>query len=62
MIPNDDSSTGYRCTLEGCENEESEDIEVDCDICGTSWPNGEMTSWEDTYSYVCPRCENPEAW
>ncbi|MFI0472206.1 hypothetical protein ACGLWX_05705 [Halomonas sp. HMF6819] len=62
MIPNDDSSTGYRCTLEGCENEESEDIEVDCDICSTPWPNGEMTSWEDTYSYVCPRCENPEAW
>ncbi|TMS79709.1 hypothetical protein [Pseudoalteromonas sp. S554] len=62
MIPNDDSSTGYRCTLEGCENEESEDIEVDCDICGSPWPNGEMTSWEDTYSYVCPRCENPEAW
>ncbi|NEX75070.1 hypothetical protein [Aeromonas rivipollensis] len=62
MIPNDDSSTGYRCTLEGCENEESEDIEMDCDICGTSWPNGEMTSWEGSYSNVCPRCENPEAW
>lgn len=62
MIPNDDSSTGYRCTLENCENEESEDIEVDCDICGLPWSNGEMTSWEDTYSYVCPRCENPEAW
>lgn len=62
MIPNDDSSTGYRCTLEGCENDESESIEVDCDICGTPWPNGEMTSWADTYSYVCPRCENPESW
>lgn len=62
MIPNSDSSTGYRCTFEGCGNEESEEIEVDCDICGMPWPNGDMTSWEDTYTYVCPRCENPEAW
>lgn len=62
MIPNNDSSTGYRCTFEGCGNEESEEIEVDCDICGMPWPNGDMTSWEDTYTYVCPRCENPEAW
>lgn len=62
MIPNDDSQTGYRCTLEGCGNEESEDIEVDCEICGAAWANGEMTSWDDTYTYVCPRCENPEAW
>ncbi|KZN51500.1 hypothetical protein N474_23960 [Pseudoalteromonas luteoviolacea CPMOR-2] len=62
MIPNADSSTGYRCTLKDCENEESEEIEVDCDICGCPWPNGEMTSWVDTYSYVCPRCDNPEGW
>ena len=33
MIPNADSSTGYRCTLKDCENEESDEIEVDCDIC-----------------------------
>lgn len=62
MIPHGDSATGYRCTLEGCENEESEEIEVDCDICGSPWPNGDMTSWVDTYTHVCPRCENPEAW
>lgn len=62
MIPNRDSSTGYRCTFNGCGNEESEEIEVDCDICGGAWPNGDMTSWEDTYTHVCPRCENPEAW
>ena len=60
MIPDSDSSTGYKCTF--CDNEESEDIEVDCDICGCPWPNGEMTSWIDTYAYVCPRCDNPEAW
>lgn len=62
MIPNRDSSTGYRCTFNGCGNEESEEIEVDCDICGGAWQNGDMTSWEDTYTHVCPRCENPEAW
>ncbi len=62
MIPNNDSSTGYRCTFEGCGNEESEEVEVDCDICGMPWPNGDMISWGDTYTYVCPRCENPEAW
>lgn len=62
MIPNSDSSTGYRCTFEGCGNEESDEIEADCDICGVPWPNGDMTSWEDTYTHVCPRCENPEAW
>ena len=62
MIPNTDSSTGYRCTVSSCGNEESEEIEVDCDICGCPWPNGEMSSWEDTYDNVCPRCENPEAW
>jgi hypothetical protein len=62
MIPNRDSSTGYRCTFNGCGNEESEEIEVDCDICGVPWPNGDMTSWEDTYTHVCPRCVNPEAW
>jgi len=62
MIPNENSSTGYRCTLDSCENEESEEIEVDCDICGCPWPNGEMSYWEDTYVHVCPRCENPDAW
>ncbi|EKO3398654.1 hypothetical protein KW542_09105 [Vibrio fluvialis] len=59
MIPNDDSSTGYRCTL--CGNEESEDIEVECEICGSSWPNGEMSSWVDTYVYTCPDCNDFES-
>lgn len=62
MIPNQDSASGYRCTVSSCGNEESEDIEVDCDICGSRWPNGEMSYWEDSYANVCPRCENPEAW
>ncbi|WP_417526551.1 hypothetical protein [Marinomonas shanghaiensis] len=56
MIPNVDSSTGFKCTM--CGNEDSEDIEVDCEICGSSWPNGEMSSWVDTYSYTCPDCND----
>lgn len=31
MIPNKDSSTGYKCIF--CGNEHSEDIEVDCYVC-----------------------------
>lgn len=60
MIPDADSDSGFKCIF--CENEESEEIEVDCDICGQAWPNGEMTAWEDTYDFVCPRCNNPEEW
>ncbi|EMH4033169.1 Uncharacterised protein [Klebsiella oxytoca] len=56
MIPNQESGTGYRCTH--CGNEESDDIEVDCEICGASWPKGEMSSWVDTYTYTCPNCND----
>lgn len=62
MIPNKQSSTGYRCTFEYCSNEESDDIEVDCDACGAPWPNGQMTRLDDYCSMICPRCVNPEAW
>ena len=60
LIPNEDSLTGYRCTY--CENEESEEIESDCDICGTPWANGELSYWGDEVGSVCPRCVNPEAY
>jgi phage-related protein len=60
MIPNSDSSTGYKCTY--CENEESEEIEVDCDTCYLPWANGEMTYLDENLANVCPRCVNPEAW
>jgi len=43
MIPNSDSSSGYRCVF--CGNEESNDIEVECDCCGVSAPAGEMDIW-----------------
>lgn len=60
MIPNDDSSTGYRCTF--CNNEESEDIEEICDCCGSSWPSGEMSnvdwSGEGHYQSICPYCSH----
>lgn len=56
MIPNEGSSTGFKCTM--CGNEDSEDIEVDCEICGSSWPNDKMSSWFDTYAYTCPDCND----
>ncbi|WP_407506249.1 hypothetical protein [Acinetobacter baumannii] len=60
MIPNPKSSTGYRCTY--CGNEESGQIEVDCDVCGVPCANQEMTNWGEDLNYVCPRCRNPEAY
>ncbi len=58
MIPDEESSTGYTCTF--CGNEESDDIEVDCGICGAQWPKGLMSllDWSDTghYEYFCPNC------
>lgn len=63
MIPDETSSSGYRCTY--CGNEESGDVEVECGICGMQWPNDLMwyTDWADTGEniYVCPRCRrDPE--
>jgi hypothetical protein len=58
MIPNSESSTGYLCTF--CGNEESDDIEVECGMCGSSWPIRDMRylDWADTgqYDYYCPYC------
>jgi hypothetical protein len=61
MIPNKESSTGYRCTF--CGNEESADIEINCDKCGCPSPKGMMlTSYtEDGFPIsICPHCSNPE--
>jgi hypothetical protein len=63
MIPEETSSTGYQCTF--CENEESDDIEVNCGMCDQKWPVGEMTllDWSDSghYEYYCPYClHDPE--
>lgn len=58
MIPDENSRSGYRCTF--CDNEESDDIEVDCAICGAPWAKWQMSllDWSDTgqYEYYCPYC------
>ncbi|WP_350562849.1 hypothetical protein [Psychrobacter sp. CAL346-MNA-CIBAN-0220] len=60
LILNKDSLTGYRCTY--CGNEESGEIEVDCDVCGLPWANSELSYWGDEVGNVCPRCVDPEAY
>nr|WP_315231841.1 hypothetical protein [uncultured Albidiferax sp.] len=57
LIPNKDSSSGYRCTF--CKNEESGEIEVSCDSCGASAPSEEMKAWrldDDVIEYRCDYC------
>lgn len=63
MIPNEDSDTGYKCAF--CGNEESDDIEVECGLCGQTWPKWQMKEldWTDdgNYDYYCPYClHDPE--
>jgi len=58
LIPNDDSPTGYKCVY--CDNEESYDIEIKCDICGSFFEKDRMIYMEDV-GYICPIHEiNPE--
>lgn len=58
MIYNELSSTGYRCTY--CKNEESEEIEIQCTMCGSMWPNPEIVDIEWTeeghIESLCPIC------
>lgn len=54
MIPNDGSSTGFRCTL--CKNEENGEILVTCDCCGTEDMMEEMSTWTTDYGDVEYRC------
>lgn len=51
LIANPESDTGFRCTF--CENEDSDDIEVFCDICGAEFPVSDMHEVEDI-GYICP--------
>lgn len=57
LISNADSPTGCRCTF--CENEESEDIEVECDICGSEFPISDMHEDPDI-GYICPHHNDPD--
>lgn len=57
MIPDGDSSTGYKCVF--CGNEESDDIEVECDICGIKAAADEMETWpmdDGGSEYRCYYC------
>lgn len=63
MIPDSDSESGYKCAF--CGNEESEDIEVECGMCGASWHKWQMRmlDWTDQghYDFYCPYClHDPE--
>mgnify|MGYP000132612038 CR=1 FL=1 len=63
MIPEKGSSSGYKCSF--CNNEESRDIEVNCNMCGGRWPVGGMKyeDWEGdgSYEHFCPYCRrDPE--
>lgn len=63
MISDEESDTGYKCAF--CGNTESDDIEVDCGMCGNQWPLWQMKclDWADTgnYKYYCPYClHDPE--
>lgn len=56
MIQNNNSTTGYRCTY--CGAEDSGSIEVTCDVCGTEWPEEEMSSWLGEGTHTCPSCRD----
>ncbi len=63
MIPNINSYTGYECTY--CNNEESDDIEDTCGMCGTSWSSYNLASIpiddEGHTELICPYCRrDPE--
>lgn len=54
MIPSETSSTGYKCTF--CANEESDEIEIPCDCCGTMAVADEMETWQMDDGLVENRC------
>ena len=59
FITNDSSPTGYQCTF--CEEQYSDDMPMDCTLCGMPWTRGELTfieNWTDEghSENACPRC------
>lgn len=50
LISDKSSSTGYSCTF--CENNDSDDIEVECGICGVPLPKHMMDD-TDEWGYIC---------
>ncbi|WP_336955985.1 PIN-like domain-containing protein [Acinetobacter johnsonii] len=60
MIHSEISSTGYKCAY--CENEESDEIEIECSMCGMSWASSEIShiEWTDEghIEKLCPYCRH----
>jgi hypothetical protein len=50
MIPDEESGTGYKCTF--CGNIESEDIEVNCDCCGSPWPKWQLSEYVENNVFI----------
>ena len=51
LITDAASPTGYKCTF--CGNDDSDDIEVECGICGVPMAKGLMHA-DDQWKYICP--------
>jgi len=54
LVVNEGSETGYRCTF--CQNEESDELPANCDICGISTTVGELVYWENEMEQMEGRC------
>lgn len=54
LVMNEDSPTGYRCTM--CGSEESEELPASCDICGLVTTQGELVFWENDFGQSEGRC------
>jgi len=50
LIPNSESETGYQCTF--CENNDSDEIEEECGICGVPFAKFFM-SYTEEWGYIC---------
>lgn len=59
MVADHESGSGYRCLL--CGETESEDIEHECDVCGETWPDWQLSSVDISdgdVDRICPHCRH----
>jgi len=58
VIPDEESSSGYKCTF--CGEEECDYAEYPCEMCGLNWPKYDLSylDWADTgqFASYCPVC------
>lgn len=54
MVVNEESGSGYRCTL--CENEDGDDLPAICSCCSQRLTAGDLTTWHDEVTGVEYRC------